>query len=117
MGQKVNPKSFRLGTVYTWDSHWYAEKDFSKLLRQDILIKDFLKKKMKNMGLAKVEIKRSGNTVDLDIYSSRPGMVIGRGGAGIEELKNEIIKRFFKEYFTSKTKPTINLNIKEIKIN
>ncbi len=115
MGQKVNPKSFRLGSIYSWDSSWFSEKKFSKFLREDILIKEYIKKRLKDMGVAKIEIKRSGNKFELDIYSSKPGMIIGRGGSGIEDLRQDIIKRFFKKYGSLKTKPDININIKEIK--
>jgi len=115
MGQKVNPKSFRLSSIYTWDSSWFSEKDYSKLLREDILIKDYLRKKFKDLGISNIKIKRSGNAIDLDIYSSKPGVIIGRGGTGIEDLRKKIINKFFKEFKNIKTKPTINLNIKEVK--
>ncbi len=115
MGQKINPKLFRLSSIYKWDSHWFAEKDFSKFLREDILLKDFLKKKLKSMGIAKIEIKRSGNTVELNLFSSKPGMIIGRGGSGIEDLRQEIIKKFFKNNQNKKNKTTVNLNVKEVK--
>jgi small subunit ribosomal protein S3 len=114
MGQKVNPKSFRLNSIYTWDSSWFSEKNYSKFLREDILIKDYLRKKLSNMGIAKVGIKRSGQVIDIDIYSSKPGMIIGRGGSGIDDLRKEVIKNFYnKEEGKNRTK--INLNIKEVK--
>lgn len=115
MGQKVNPKSFRLNSIYTWDSSWFSEKNFSKLLREDVLIKDYLKKKFKDFGIDKIKIKRSGNAIDIDIHSSKPGVIIGRGGAGIDDLRKKVIARFFKKYETAKTKPTVNLNVKEVK--
>ncbi|MEA2064777.1 MAG: 30S ribosomal protein S3 [Patescibacteria group bacterium] len=115
MGQKVNPKSFRLLSIYSWDSNWFSEKEYSKLLRQDILIKDYLKEKSIDFGIDKINIQRSGNTVDINIYSSKPGIIIGRGGAGIENLRKNIVKKFFKEYQNKKNKPAINLNIKEVK--
>ncbi len=115
MGQKVNPKSFRLLSIYKWDSNWFSEKEYSKLLRQDILIKDYLKIKSIDFGIEKINIQRSGNVIDIDIYSSKPGIIIGRGGSGIENLRKEIVKKFFKEYQNKKNKPTINLNIKEVK--
>ena len=113
MGQKVNPKSFRLLSIYSWDSNWFSEKEYSKLLRQDILIKDYLKEKSIDFGIDKIKIKRSGNVIDIDIYSSKPGIIIGRGGAGIENLRKNIVEKFFKEYQNKKNTPTINLNIKE----
>ncbi|MEA2088797.1 MAG: 30S ribosomal protein S3 [Patescibacteria group bacterium] len=114
MGQKVNPKSFRLHSIYSWDSSWFSEKNFSKFLREDVLIKEYIKKKLKDMGVAKISIKRSGNSFELDIYSSKPGMIIGRGGAGIENLRKEIIKKFFKNS-QGKNRTVIDLNIKEVK--
>ncbi|NCF75117.1 MAG: 30S ribosomal protein S3 [Xanthomonadaceae bacterium] len=114
MGHKINPKLFRLHSIYTWDSSWFSEKKFSKFLRDDILIKEYIKEKLKDMGIAKISIKRSGDSFELDVYSSKPGMIIGRGGAGIENLRKDIIKRFFKNAQT-KNKTVINLNIKEIK--
>ncbi|MBT4277786.1 30S ribosomal protein S3 [Candidatus Falkowbacteria bacterium] len=115
MGQKVHPKSFRLNSIYNWGSSWFSEKKFGKFLREDILIKEYIKKKLKNMGIAEVNVKRSGESFEIDIYSSKPGMIIGRGGSGIETLQNDIMKDFFKEYNNKKVKPSINLNIKEVK--
>ncbi len=118
MGQKVHPKSFRLSSIYTWDSSWFAEKDFAALLREDLLIKSFLKKALKNMGVAKIEIKRSGNTIDIDIHSSKPGVIIGRGGSGIEDLRKKLIAKFFPAKEGAKGKKVgkkVNLNIKEVK--
>lgn len=115
MGQKVNPKSFRLSSIYSWDSSWFSEKSYSKFLREDVLIKKFLKKKIDTLGIAKIEIKRSGNIIDLDLHSSKPGVIIGRGGSGVEDLKKEIVSKFFGDEQNKKVKKTINLNIKEIK--
>ncbi len=115
MGQKVNPKSFRLNSIYTWDSSWFSEKNFSKLLREDVLIKDYLKNKFKDFGIDKIKIKRSGNTIDMDIHSSKPGVIIGRGGAGIDDLRKKIIAKFFNKDEAVKTKTTVNLNVKEVK--
>ena len=114
MGQKVNPKSFRLHSIYSWDSSWFSEKNFSKFLREDVSIKEYIKKKLKDMGIAKISVKRSGNSFELDIYSSKPGMIIGRGGAGIENLRKDIVKKFFKNE-QGKNRTVINLNIKEVK--
>lgn len=115
MGQKVNPKSFRLNSIYTWDSSWFSQKNYSRFLREDILMKEFLMKKLAAMGVEKVKIRRSGNTIELDIYSSKPGVIIGRGGTGVEDLKKEVADKFFKNVIDKKDKVTINLNIKEIK--
>ncbi len=114
MGQKVNPKSFRLNSIYTWDSSWFSQKNYSKLMRQDILIKDYLRKKFTNMGISQIEVKRSGQVIDIDIHSSKPGMIIGRGGSGIDDLRKDVVAKFFnKEEGKNKTK--VNLNIKEVK--
>ena len=114
MGQKVNPKSFRLNSIYTWDSSWFSEKNYSKFLREDILIKEYLRKKLSNMGIDKVGIKRSGQVMDIDIHSSKPGMIIGRGGSGIDDLRKDVVKNFFKQE-EGKNKTKININIKEVK--
>jgi len=91
MGQKVNPKSFRIGTVFTWDSRWFADdKRYKHLLYEDILLRRELKKRLTNSGLARIEIERSINRLDITIHVTRPGVVIGRGGTGLEELKKFI---------------------------
>lgn len=92
MGHKVNPLVFRLGTVYTWNSRWFAHpKNYKDFLLEDKRIRDALSKKLKNMGLSKVEIERSINKIDITVHVSKPGMVIGRGGEGIEILKKFVL--------------------------
>jgi len=110
MGQKVNPKIFRTGEsqIKTWDSKWFSTKDFKEYLKQDIQIRDFLKQELKNSGVAKVEIERSRNSLTVSIHTSKPGVIIGRAGAGAEELKKKI-----KEKFLDK-KINLNLNILEL---
>jgi len=91
MGQKVNPYGFRLGTLYDWQSNWYAQdKKYQKFLHQDLKLREFLKEELKTAGLVKTEIKRSINTVEITVYVSRPGVVIGRGGSRLKELKSDI---------------------------
>ncbi len=90
MGQKVNPIGLRIGINRTWVSRWYAEKDFAKLLHEDIAIRKYLKKKLYQTGVSKIEIERAANKVKINIYTSRPGMVIGRKGAEIDQLKKEL---------------------------
>ena len=111
MGRKVSPISFRLGIIKPWRSKWFFKsgKNYRKSLIQDIKIRDFIFRKLRHAAIEKVEIKRSPETVDLDIYTSRPGIVIGRGGGGLEELKREIEKML-----PSKIK--VNINIQEVKI-
>ncbi len=115
MGQKVNPKAFRLKINKTWDSKWYAKDDFADLLRQDVLIRKYLLKKLKNSGLSKVEIERAANGLTVNIYSARPGLIIGRGGQGAEDLKKEIQGKFLKDAFSRKRGlKNININILEV---
>jgi small subunit ribosomal protein S3 len=96
MGQKVNPKSFRFGTVFTWDSRWFADKKrYKHLVYEDVLLRQELKKRLSSAGLARIEIERSINRVDITIHVTRPGVVIGRGGSGLEELK-KFINQFLK---------------------
>ncbi len=97
MGQKVHPIGFRLGVIKTWDSRWYAEKDFSKLVIEDKKIRTFLKKKLYHAGIANIEIERAANKVKVIIHTSRPGIVIGKKGSEIEALKNELVKLVKRE--------------------
>src|SRR3989344_2653804 len=95
MGQKINPIGFRLGTVYTWSSRWFASgKTYSKYLLEDQQIRIYLMEKLKHAGIAKVEIERSFDKRTIIIHVSRPGIAIGRGGTGIEELKTVLVKKF-----------------------
>ncbi len=115
MGQKVHPKAFRLNINKTWDSRWFAdEKDFANFLRQDVLIRKFILNKLKNAGVSKVEIERSANAITINIKAAKPGVIIGRGGQGAEELKKEIHGRYLKDAFSRKKNlRTININILE----
>lgn len=111
MGQKVNPKIFRTGEnqIYTWNSKWFAgKKEFKEYLKQDIQIRNFIKKELRYSGVAKIEIERSRNSVTVIIHTSKPGIIIGRAGAGAEELKKKIKSRFLNK------KINFNLNILEI---
>ena len=93
MGQKVNPHGLRVGVIKDWDSKWYADKkNFSDLLVEDNNIRKYVKKKLYAAGISKIEIERAANRVKISLYTAKPGMVIGRGGAGVEELRNEIEK-------------------------
>ena len=106
MGQKVNPHGLRVGIIKDWDSRWYEEKKFSDYLVEDYNIRKFLKKKLYAAGISKIEIERITTKVNITIFTAKPGIVIGKGGAEIEKLKKELSKY---------TKSDINLNIKEIK--
>lgn len=93
MGQKVNPISFRLGNLFTWNARWFADKKtYSKQLLEDKKIRDFLEPKLKSAGLVKVEIERSINATKVRLYVSRPGVVIGKGGTNLEQLKLDLAK-------------------------
>lgn len=108
MGQKVHPHGLRVGVIKNWSARWYAsDKNFAELLIEDVKLRKMLKKKLFNSGVAKIEIERAANRVKVDIFTAKPGIVIGKGGAGIEQLKVEI------EKFTGKK---ANVNIIEVKL-
>lgn len=95
MGQKVNPIGFRLGTVYTWNSRWFAKKgNFATLLLEDHKIRKFLMENLKAAGITRVEIERSFDKRTIIVHVARPGVAIGRGGTGIEQIKATLIKKF-----------------------
>lgn len=107
MGQKVNPHGLRVGVISDWDSKWYAEADFADNLVEDYNIRKFLKKKLYSAGIAKIEIeRRAADQIKVIIFTAKPGVVIGKGGAEIDNLKAALGK-----YTTKK----LNLEIKEIK--
>lgn len=109
MGQKVNPHGLRVGIIKDWDSKWYAnDKDFSDLLIEDNKVREFLKKKLFASGISKIEIERTANKVKLNIFTAKPGMVIGKGGAGIEALRKEVEKLVNNK--------SVSINISEIKV-
>ncbi|MFH0854144.1 MAG: 30S ribosomal protein S3 [bacterium] len=112
MGHKVNPKIFRMGIIRTWDSKWFAKGKFSSFLKQDVLIRKFLKKQLREAAIDKIEIERSTNNIKIIIYSAKPGVIIGRSGAGIEELKNNLKKLFNKIGLSD---INLNLNIQEVR--
>lgn len=93
MGQKVNPIGFRLGTTRTWSSKWYAgKKDYASNLMEDVRIRKYISKKFDAAGVARVEIERAAKNLTVNIYSSRPGIIIGKKGAGAESLKDDLVK-------------------------
>jgi small subunit ribosomal protein S3 len=109
MGKKINPKIFRIKQTRTWDSRWFSSKKYAELLKEDILIKEFVKKKLLAAFVSQVNIERTSKDLNVIIYSARPGVIIGRGGVGIEELKKEI-----KENILKNSKAKLNINIKEV---
>ena len=106
MGQKVHPTGFRLSINKSWVSRWYAENDFGKFLQEDLKIRKYLKKKLYQAGISKIEIERATSKIRINIHTSRPGMVIGRKGAEIDQLKKELQGLTDKEIY---------INIHEVK--
>ena len=108
MGHKVHPKVFRIGITEDWKSKWFSNKNYAEYLEQDIKIRKYLAKKMKDAGISDIDIERSGDEITVNLHTSKPGLVIGKGGAGTEDLKKELKKKFLNK----KTK--LNLNIHEV---
>lgn len=106
MGQKVHPVGFRLGVIRTWDSKWYEEKNYATWLHEDIKIREFVKETLGHAGVSKVKIARAANKVEVNVHTARPGIVIGKRGAGIEVIKKDIQKL---------TKNEVFLNIVEVR--
>ena len=106
MGQKVNPNGIRLGINRTWSSRWFSKSEYSKLLHQDLEIKKYVNQKLKNASISKVNIERAAKKLRISIFSSRPGIIIGKKGADIEDLKNKLTKLSNLEVF---------LDIKEVR--
>lgn len=106
MGHKVHPIGFRLGYIKTWNSRWYAEKEYAVLLHEDLKVRKIVKAKLYHAGIARIEIERSGNQLRINLHTSRPGIIIGRKGAEVDKLKAEI---------EAWTKRQVSINIKEIK--
>lgn len=107
MGQKVNPVGFRIGIIRDWDARWYADKHYTNLLHEDLQIRDFVMKKQDGAGISRVEIERAANNLRLNIHTAKPGMVIGRGGSGVEELRKQLEKLTGKK---------VHINIVDIKV-
>jgi small subunit ribosomal protein S3 len=115
MGQKVNPKSYRIGPLYTWASRWFAEgKDYQRLLLEDVKLREFFFNKLKLAGITEVQIERSINTIKITLHVARPGVVIGRGGSGLEELKKLIAEQLNFQSKSGKA-PKLELNVVEVK--
>ncbi|MDD2853410.1 MAG: 30S ribosomal protein S3 [Desulfuromonadaceae bacterium] len=99
MGQKINPIGFRLGITKTWDSKWYAEADYAKLLHEDLAIRKYLKKRLYSSGVSKIEIERAANKCKINIFTARPGLIIGKKGSEVETIKKELALISSKEIF------------------
>lgn len=114
MGQKINPHGFRLGTIFTWGSRWIADdKRYKHLVLEDVKLREMLGIKLKHAGLSRIELDRSINKIDITIFVTRPGMVIGRGGTGLEELKKQVVA-FLKKSNKSATLK-VELKIEAVK--
>ncbi len=107
MGQKVNPVGLRVGIIRDWESKWYADKDFGDLLLEDVKIREYLKNKLKDAAVSHIEIERAANRVNVTIQTAKPGMVIGKGGSEVENLRIQLGK------ITNGKK--VHINISEIK--
>jgi small subunit ribosomal protein S3 len=99
LGQKVHPIGFRLGIIKTWDSRWYAEREFPQFVVEDKRIRQFIKDRLYHAGISKIEIERAANRVRIKIHTARPGIVIGKKGAEIEKLKKDLEKRINRQTF------------------
>jgi len=108
MGQKVNPHGLRIGIIKDWDTKWYANnKNFSEYLVEDFKIRKFIKNKLYSAGISRIEIERAANKVKINVNAAKPGLIIGKGGAGIEELRKQLEKM---------TQKSVLINITEIKV-
>lgn len=118
MGQKVHPKGLRLGIIKSWDGRWYADRGYSELLHEDILIRRFIEKELANAGVSQIGIEKTANRVKIIVHTSRPGIVIGRRGAGVDELKVKLEKLINsgEEKGSGKlTKKQVQVSVQEIK--
>lgn len=106
MGQKVHPVSLRLGIIRTWDSKWYADKDYASFVEEDFRVREFLKKKLYHAGISKIEIERFSKQIRLRVFAARPGIIIGKKGSEIALLKKELEKML---------KPAVMIDIKEVR--
>ncbi|GEL07462.1 30S ribosomal protein S3 [Salisediminibacterium halotolerans] len=106
MGQKINPNGFRVGVIRDWESKWYADNDYADLLHEDIQIREYLEKRLTEASVSTIEIERAANRVNVTIYTAKPGMVIGKGGAEVEALRKAL---------NQLTGKRVHININEIK--
>lgn len=111
MGHKVNPVGLRIGITQNWKSKWFSKKEYSQNLRQDIEIRSLVSKKWKNASISDVEMERSASAIRVIIKTARPGVLIGRGGSGIEDVKKQILDRFFP----GNKKLNLKIEIQEVK--
>lgn len=110
MGQKVNPHNFRIGILYGWKSKWFNQRKYREYLREDVSLREFLKNLLRDAAVEKIEIDRSGEQITIIIHSSRPGLIIGRQGDGIDKLKQQILR-----HLKANSKKQIRINIEEVR--
>lgn len=115
MGQKVNPHLIRLKTIYSWGSRWFDERNYKDTVLEDYHLRTSLLERMRSAGVSRVDIERSINSIKIIAYVSRPGLVIGRGGSGLEELKKFINTFFLKEYKGKRRPPKVDIRIEPVK--
>ena len=117
MGQKVKPISLRIGINKNWQSRWFYKKNLKHFLAEDLLIREFIKKKILNAGIDKIEIERLNEQINVNVVASKPGLIIGRGGKGIEELKKKLEKKIikFRKENDLKKNFILNINVEELK--
>ncbi len=109
MGHKVNPKAFRIGVTRGWESVWFSKNNYKTFLQEDIQIREYLQKKLKEALVERIEVERSRQDIKIWVHTAKPGVVIGRAGSGIEELTKEIRNRFYRG-----KKVSIQMNVKEV---
>ena len=114
MGQKINPKVLRLGPIYNWNSLWFDDKKYKETLLEDYKIRKALMEKLKNAGISEIDIERSINSLKIIAWVSKPGMVIGRGGTGLDELKAYLQKEFLKKV-SNKSQFKLDIRVEPIK--
>ncbi len=114
MGQKVNPVAFRLGGTQNWKSRWFTTKRYQEFLKEDYLIRNFLTTKLVKAGVDRIEIERSANFLEVIIQAARPGLIIGRGGSGIEDLKKEV-RSLLARKLKKPLKMDLRLSVEEVK--
>lgn len=116
MGNKIHPIGFRLGPVYTWNSRWFSDpKHYKNFVLEDAKLRSVLTSKLKSAGVARIEIERSINRLTIIVHVSRPGVVIGRGGTGSEDLKKFIIDKILSRQTGEKSAPKVDLKVEQVK--
>lgn len=106
MGQKINPIGFRTGVIRDWEAKWYADKEFATLLHEDLDVREYIEKNLKDASISKVEIERAANRVNITLHTGKPGMVIGKGGSEIDKLRAAL---------TALTNKKVHINVMEVK--